>query len=172
VYTEPGVGTTMRIYLPVSEGGAAECIRADDVAPAEGRITGAVVIVEDDDAVRAIAVRTLERIGCTVHAASNGPEALRLMGTPGFHFDLLFTDVVMPELSGPELVARVRQRFPGMKVLFTTGYTADMVVWHELLDEETDVLTKPYTHLDLAQRVRGALDLSGSPRGQGARSDP
>ena len=157
VYSEEGVGTTMRVYLPIStEGRAAEASAGAQEEPA-APMNGSVLVVEDDPGVRRSAVRALERLGCTVVAAAGPQEALELLEAGELRPDLVFTDVVMPEMTGGELAARIQELMPDAKVLFTTGYTSDMAFRHQLLDEQAEVLTKPYTLGDLAKKVRAIL---------------
>ncbi|HUG37007.1 MAG TPA: PAS domain S-box protein [Candidatus Limnocylindrales bacterium] len=157
VYSELGVGTTMKVYLPVVDEGAAT--KAPEAAQEdEGRpVRGTVLVVEDDEGVRRSAVRALERMGCTVLSADGPEEALDLLEGGGHRPDLIFTDVIMPGMTGPELAWRIRELMPDARVLFTTGYTSDMAFRHQLLDDRADVLTKPYTLGELARRVRSLL---------------
>jgi CheY-like chemotaxis protein len=157
VYSELGVGTTMKVYLP----------RVDETVEPEARptareakgapVVGTVLVVEDDNGVRRSAVRALTKIGCTVQSAASPEEALALLRS-GYRPDLVFTDVVMPGMTGPELVVRIRELIPNAKVLFTTGYTSDMAFRHKLLSDEAQVLTKPYAVDELAEKVRTLLD--------------
>jgi CheY-like chemotaxis protein len=156
VYSEVGVGTTMRVYLPrVDQGGDAgtEFIEA---AP-QGSLSATVLVLEDEDSVRRAAVRALEALGCRVLAASNGGDALEMIRTATEPIDLIFTDVVMPGMAGPEFVERVRPLLPNVKVLFTTGYTSDMAFRLKLLKDEVEVLAKPYSPTDLAKKIAGVL---------------
>jgi two-component system cell cycle sensor histidine kinase/response regulator CckA len=116
-----------------------------------------VLVVEDDDAVRRTAVRSLEALGCKVVEARGGEAALEIVTKSADSIDLLFTDVIMPGLGGPELVEKAKLIAPRMKVLFTTGYTADMAFRLKLLREQANVLSKPYTAMELASKVRAAL---------------
>jgi CheY-like chemotaxis protein len=114
-------------------------------------------VVEDDDSVREHARLALERVGCRVLAVSNGSAALEILSN-GDGVDLLLSDVVMPGLSGPELVARAKEIRPGLRVLYTTGYTSDMALRHRLLEHGDDVLAKPYTPQDLYRKVRAVMN--------------
>jgi signal transduction histidine kinase/ActR/RegA family two-component response regulator len=160
IYSEPGHGTTVRLYLPRAAGTvpAAEATPPAPVAPA-GNET--VLVVEDDDTVRLLACRELEVLGYRVIAAANGAEALARI-EQGDAVDLLFTDIVMPGgLSGRELADAVQQLRPGLPVLFTSGYTENAIVHHGRLDPGVLLLSKPYRHQDLARAVRSALDAAG-----------
>jgi PAS domain S-box-containing protein len=156
VYSELGVGTTMKVYLPrVSDAAALEQSEHQERAPA--KLSATVLVVEDEEAVRRSGVKALEALGCRVLVASNGREALELVEKHRDAIDLMFTDVVMPGMTGPELVATARRIAPELKVLFTTGYTSDMAFRLELLEERVEVLAKPYSPADLGQKIRGVL---------------
>ena len=150
VYSEPDIGTTFKMYFPAVE----EQVSAPKGIDAGngGRGTETVLLVEDEDGVRGLAVLVLQTYGYKVLAASNGKEALRLVEKRSGGIDLLVTDVVMPGMGGPELADALRPRFPQMKVLFSSGYTDDAVVRHGLLQEQVAFLQKPYTPLALVKR--------------------
>jgi len=155
VYSEPGRGATFKIYLPrVDE--APQPKHAEPASPPRGRET--VVLVEDADPLRALAVRLLERQGYTVHAFPNGQAALDAL--PGLQgpVDLLLTDVVLPGMNGRVLAERMAALRPGLRVLFTSGYTENVVVHHGVLKKGLQFLPKPYTIQSLAARVREVLD--------------
>jgi two-component system cell cycle sensor histidine kinase/response regulator CckA len=157
VYSEVGLGTTMKVYLPrTSSGGESKTVE-EYVVRSEAPIAAKVLVVEDDDAVRRTAVRSLEALGCKVVEARGGEAALEIVTKSADSIDLLFTDVIMPGLGGPELVEKAKLIAPRMKVLFTTGYTADMAFRLKLLREQANVLSKPYTAMELASKVRAAL---------------
>ncbi|MGE0158756.1 MAG: PAS domain S-box protein [Gemmatimonadales bacterium] len=157
VYSEVGVGTTMRVYLPRVAADESQPSEHQQAARAEKPIRATVLVVEDDEAVRRTAVRSLEALGCTVLSARGGEEALALLREKGPSIDLLFTDVVMPGMDGPTLVAEAKTVAPRVRVLFTTGYTADMAFRLALVKDKAHVLSKPYTTADLATKVRAAL---------------
>ncbi len=157
IYSEVGVGTTMKIYLPRSLAAPSE-----DAAPrAEtvhgGATTETVMVVEDDDRVRTMAVEALRELGYSVIAMSSPRDALAAI-RGGSIPDLLFTDIVMPEMSGRELVDQVQALQPDLKVLYTTGYTRNAIVHNGTLDQGTELLSKPYTIDELAGKVRAILD--------------
>ncbi len=158
VYSEPGVGTTFRIYLPALVGAAAAAVAPRDTAPRGGSET--VLVVEDDDAVRKIAAQVLASRGYRVLAASNGELALRAMQQDGGRIDLLVTDVVMPVMDGRQLAERLQSIQPRARVLYTSGYTDDAVVRHGVLHANVAFLPKPYTPTSLARKVREVLDAS------------
>ncbi|WP_181183447.1 MULTISPECIES: GAF domain-containing protein [unclassified Mesorhizobium] len=157
IYSEMGVGSTVKIYLPRSLGSVAE---GEPLAPSEvipGKQHEVVMVVEDEDRVRSMAVEALRELGYSV-VEMRGPrdalEAIQAGNVPS----LLFTDVVMPEMSGRELVDKVKLVQPTLKVLYTTGYTRNAIVHNGTLDFGTELLTKPYTIDELAEKVRKILD--------------
>ena len=159
VYSEVGVGTTIRIYLPRVEGKPPEIAGADRPGTLRGG-TETVLLVEDEEIVRKLAVRVLDELGYRVLQAGNGDEAITLALGCGERIDLLLTDVVMPGMSGRELANRLTQVHPGTRVLFTSGYTDDAIVHHGVLDDGVAFLGKPYSPLALAGKVREVLDKS------------
>lgn len=156
IYSEPGSGTTVRIYLPKLAGEQEEQPKIpglDDCPGGRERI----LVVEDDELVRTYAVGQLERLGYQVESAVNGQEALELLQDDS-SFDLLFTDVIMPgNVNGPRLAALAREKNPEMKVLYTSGYTENAIIHHGRLDPGIILLSKPYRRSTLAQKVRQAL---------------
>jgi CheY-like chemotaxis protein len=117
-----------------------------------------ILVVEDNIALRQLSVSILESLGYTVIEAANGHEALALANR-GDAFDLLFTDVVLPEgMSGPVLAAEIKKQRPSLRVLYTSGYSEDAFIHQGKLDEGVDLLQKPYRRHSLAQSVRAALD--------------
>ena len=162
VYSEPGRGTTFKIYLPRVDAPATG--RAADTAPATvPRGTETVLLVEDAAAVRAVARQVLERQGYTVLEAPNGEAALHLAQKHRGRIHLLLTDVVMPVMSGRQLADQLAGARPDMKVLYASGYTDDAIVRHGVLEEGTAYLQKPFTPESLARKVRDVLDSSETP---------
>jgi len=157
IYSEPNVGTTVRIYLPRYRGEEAPAVTAEPTRAAGGQYSELVLVVEDDDRVRAISCETLRELGYSVIEASGAQEAIRII-EGGAQPDLLFTDVVMPEMSGRELAQVLQQARPKMKVLFTTGYTRNAIVHNGVLDPGTHLLSKPFNIEDLAAKIRSLLD--------------
>jgi PAS domain S-box-containing protein len=157
VDSAPGEGAAFRIYLP--RHGAASAAAAPAGAPPSGAPHGTetVLLVEDETMVRAVARQALLRHGYRVLEATGGMEALSLTATGAAELDLLLTDVVMPGISGPELAERLRQRRPGLKVLFMSGYSDDAVENRRLLGN-APLLHKPFTPEQLARCVREVLD--------------
>jgi two-component system cell cycle sensor histidine kinase/response regulator CckA len=156
VYSEPEVGTTFKIYFPAVEEQVSAPKGIDGGSGVRG--TETVLLVEDEDGVRGLAVLVLQTYGYKVLAAGNGGEALRAVEKHRGGIDLLVTDVVMPGMGGPDLAEALHSRLPQLKVLFTSGYTDDAVVRHGLLHEKVAFLQKPYSPLALVRKVRQVLD--------------
>jgi CheY-like chemotaxis protein len=157
VYSEPGKGTTFKVYLPRTQETAAGLPER----PMRRRVIGGhetVLVVEDNDAVRDVAVAALEAQGYRVLQAANGADALRLAESLEEPVHLLLTDVVMPGMSGAALAQQLQVRYPYLKVLYTSGYTQNVIVHHGVLEEGIAFLPKPYRPADLAHRVREVLD--------------
>jgi CheY-like chemotaxis protein len=158
VTSELGAGSTFTVYLPRAERVAAPPERSRSRArPATGEL---LLVVEDEAAVRRGVQRNLERLGYRVATASDGENALRVTEALG-PIDLLLTDVVMPGLDGPGLACRLRARWPGLPVLFVTGYSADRLTHSDALGPNDRVLEKPYQLDDLAQAIREMLAARG-----------
>jgi len=155
IYSEVGLGTTVKLYLPRSV--ASEDLVVETSAQPEVGGTETVLVVEDDEQVRATAVEMLTDLGYRVLKASDAASALAIVES-GLPIDLLFTDVVMPgPLRSTELARRSRERLPGIAVLFTSGYTENAIVHGGRLDEGVSLLPKPYTRDALARKVRHVL---------------
>jgi signal transduction histidine kinase len=163
IYSEEGHGTTVKIYLPRSMGSekvaAVPAGKAPRPTPTPGaRKDETILLVEDNDGVRDYAIEVLEQLGYCVLAASNANEALRFL-SDGKHVDLLFTDVVLPgAMTGRVLADQAKDMRPGLRVLYTTGYTRNAIVHQGRLDPDVHLLNKPYTQQSLARKVRDLLD--------------
>jgi two-component system cell cycle sensor histidine kinase/response regulator CckA len=157
VYSELGRGATFKIYLPLvkSDSSPVEA-RPSDARPARGSET--VLLVEDEDAVRTLTRRILEGFGYSILEARKGEAALELARRHSQPIHLLLTDVVMPDMGGPELAERMRRVRPDTKVLFMSGYTDDAVVRHGIIANGVHFLQKPFTPEALARKVRETLD--------------
>ncbi|HEX7565529.1 MAG TPA: PAS domain S-box protein, partial [Bradyrhizobium sp.] len=156
IYSEPGLGTTVRIYLPhVITGAESSAAPADDKSMPTGHET--ILVVEDDPFVRSSVILRVESLGYAVVAAANGNDALaKLAANPGV--DLLFTDIVMPGgMNGWELADLARQLRPGLPVLLSSGYAREALVAQGRASEASAILTKPYRKAELARRLREAL---------------
>jgi len=154
IYSEVGRGTTVRMYMP----------RADMLAEAGGRAAVVlprgnerILLVEDDLQVRSAVLAQLLGLGYAVTEAAGGLAALELLEA-GAAFDLLLTDVVMPGIGGPELAARIAQRWPAMRVVFMSGYSENAALSHGRIAPGARLLSKPFRKIDIASRVREALD--------------
>jgi CheY-like chemotaxis protein len=155
VYSEPGQGTTFRIYIPrvTEKGEIAETTEETQAAPG----IGTVLLVEDDEMVRLVTKAQLENIGYTVLVGTTPMEALSLLKRADTPVDLLITDVVMPGMKGGELRDRAQVLRPGIKVLFMSGYTSNVIVHHGILAEGVHFVQKPFTMDILAQKVLEAM---------------
>jgi signal transduction histidine kinase/ActR/RegA family two-component response regulator len=157
VYSELGIGTTFKVYLPRIE----EKAQVDDRQQTENASwhgTEAILLVEDEESVRKLACRTLKERGYTVLTASHPDKALALGARHPDPIRLLVTDVVMPGMGGRDLAERMTQSHPEMKVLYVSGYTDDAIARHGVLDPDAAFLPKPFTLAALAHKVRQVLD--------------
>jgi signal transduction histidine kinase/ActR/RegA family two-component response regulator len=155
-YSEPGHGTTVKVYLPrVDE--EPEVDAPGDEALAPGRGWETVLVAEDQPEVRRLAVEALRRAGYEVLEAGSGLEALEVARRHAGEVHLLLTDVVMPQMSGQELAGRLAAAKPEVKVLYMSGYTENAIVHHGVLDEGIAFVPKPFTPDDLLRRVRSVL---------------
>jgi PAS domain S-box-containing protein len=155
VYSEPGRGTTFKIYFPVSDEAPGIVEPPAPRPPAQGKET--VLVVEDDAAVRALAVRALESAGYHVLPANGGEAAMALAARTG-SIDLLLTDVVLGGMSGKHVADTLRGVRPGLRVLYVSGYTQNTIVHHGVLDPGVEFLAKPFTPTVLLHKVRQVLD--------------
>jgi PAS domain S-box-containing protein len=156
VYSEPGKGTTFKIYFPrVNEKAEALMLSNDEVEP-RGR-SETILVVEDDETLRELTVKLLRDGGYRVIQSKDGEDALRIMATSEAGIDLLLTDVIMPERSGPELVRELEKGHPNTRFVFMSGYSDDMVKRHGLLMQEDHFLEKPFTKRSLLVKVHSAL---------------
>ena len=163
IYSEPNEGTSVKIYLPrLSK--AAEAANPEELPQRDPRLETAtnrsetLLVVEDNEEVRAFAKSALEELGYTVLQARDAAEALRIVAE-GPRIDLLFTDVVLPGgMNGRLLSQKILEARPNLPVLFTTGYTPNAIVHHGRLDPDVQLLSKPYTQADLSRKIRAILD--------------
>ncbi len=160
-YSEPGIGTTFKIYLPTVDEAIASV--TDIHAPTKEQVNETVLVVEDEDGVRKIAVRALQSQGYHVLEADSGKQALQVVTGHNGRIDILVTDVVMPEMSGRQLAESLRMRLPELKILYQSGYTDDAVIRHGILEAEVAFLQKPYTPMNLIKKVREVLDAGAAP---------
>jgi two-component system, cell cycle sensor histidine kinase and response regulator CckA len=155
VYSEPGQGTSFKIYLPAAQ--PQTIVPKSAPAQALPRGTQTIILVEDDVSVRTLAMRLLDEQGYRVLAFGDGPAALRMVATLSEPVDLLVTDVILPQMNGRVLAEQIRLLCPQIRVLFTSGYTANVIVNQGILQEGVEFLAKPYSITTLAQRVREVL---------------
>ncbi len=155
--SEEGRGTTVRMYFPRYSGAPIPQPPAEPVEPPRGRQDEVVLVVEDNEGVRDHSVTILRELGYQVLEAGDVDAALEILAR-GQRIDLLFTDVVLPGRSGRELADAARDQRPGLKVLYTTGYSRDAIVHHGRLDRGVQLIAKPFTFDELAARVRDVLD--------------
>lgn len=156
LYSEPGAGTTFKIYLPALDATAGPS-RERRVRSRRGG-SETVLVVEDNQQVRALVVRTLGEAGYDVLVAEDGRAAVALCEQRSTSIDLLLTDVVMPHMSGRTLAERLARLHPGIKVAFMSGYTSNAIVQHGILEEGVALLHKPFSPKDLLVQVREVLD--------------
>jgi CheY-like chemotaxis protein len=157
VYSEPGLGTKFTIYLPrhAARGGAGGS-EAEAQPITRGRET--ILLVEDEPAILNIITMVLSRLGYSVLAVNSPGEALRLASEHVGEIALLMTDVVMPEMNGRDLASSLQSLYPEIKRLFMSGYTADVIAHHGVLEEGAHFIQKPFSMPDLAAKAREVLD--------------
>ena len=160
IYSEPGEGTTIKLYLPRREGNELVISGADDLNSERGG-GETILIVEDDDGVRQYASEILRDLNYQVIEAKDSATALRLLDADK-KFDLLLTDVVLPGKNGRELANEVERRRPGTKIIFMTGYSRNAIVHHGRLDPGIELIPKPLTERVLARKIRQVLDRPSS----------
>jgi two-component system cell cycle sensor histidine kinase/response regulator CckA len=155
-YTEPGLGTTFKAYLPTIAG---ELAPTREAAPAkELRGAETILLVEDEPSVRVVTSRMLRSLGYTILEAAHGEAGLALASTTQQPLHLVISDIVMPHMGGRELVARLREEQPGLRALFISGYAEDAITRNGPLEGDVVFLQKPFTRPALARAVREALE--------------
>jgi two-component system, cell cycle sensor histidine kinase and response regulator CckA len=157
VYSEPGRGTSVKIYLPAAE--AKEAVEAIET-PAVGSLMGTetILVLEDEPRVRKLICAVLHARGYRILEAVRGQEAIRKAGEYGGRIHLFLTDVIMPEMSGPQTVEQIRAVQPGIKVLYVSGYTDEAILHHGILESGQAFLQKPFLPETLARKVREVLN--------------
>ena len=163
VESKPGVQTVFEIYLPVAARSAQAGVASLADAPAQG--TGTVLLVEDEPAVRQLAVKMLERGGYRVLTAGDGLEAIDVFSRHRDEIDLLMLDAVMPNMGGRETYERIAALRPGIPVLFCSGYSADFLQPGFALGPGRQLIQKPYSQDEISRRIRELLDAAGGTRG-------
>jgi CheY-like chemotaxis protein len=168
VYSEPGVGTTFKVYLPRAEEALLQPEPAAIAQTDSCQGSETVLVVEDEEAVRMLVCRVLESNGYRVLEARHGAEALVVCDEHKEPIHLLMTDVIMPEMGGRQLAERVSDQRPETKILFMSGYTDNAILHHGVLKSGTNFLQKPFTPATVLRKVRAVLD--GVPSGGSAGS--
>jgi PAS domain S-box-containing protein len=158
IYSEPGEGTTVKIYLPRSHDDEEALLDQQQALPQNGDPSETIFIVEDDDDVRVYLIDTLTELKYHVLYAVDSDEALKIIGKTDIKIDLLLTDVVLPGMNGRQLAREAQVIRPGLKVLFMTGYSRNAIVHQGRLDPDVELVQKPVTQDQLAARIRGMLD--------------
>ena len=157
VYSEVGIGTTFRVYLPVTPSVERTPASVEDPRPARGGAE-TILIAEDHEGLRELARETLANLGYNILLACDGEEAVRVFQANRDRVDLLLLDVVLPKINGPEAYARISAEKADVPVIFATGYSPEMALLHDAQERGLTVLQKPYVPRELARRVRETLD--------------
>jgi signal transduction histidine kinase/CheY-like chemotaxis protein len=156
IYSEIDRGTTVKIYLPRHVGAGDARFSALSMAPLpHGNIDDTILVVEDDENVREMTAESLRELGYTVLQAAGGAEALEVLQTA--RVDLIFTDIVMPQMNGRQLADAVAEKWPDIRILYTTGYTRNAIVHNGVLDHGVSLLAKPFSLEQLAHKMREVL---------------
>jgi len=158
IYSEVGQGTTIKMYFPRLIGREADLEEPGEELAAQAEQSETILIVEDDADLRTYLAETLRGLNYRVHAANNAQAALTILLQPDRRIDLMLTDVVMPGINGRELAKRVHALRPDLPILYMTGYSRNAVMHQGRLDEGVELLQKPVTQAQLANRVREMLD--------------
>ena len=157
VYSELNVGTTFRVYLPISPSSVKAVVLADETGPVRGG-SETILVAEDHEGLRELARETLSNLGYDVVLACDGEQAIQVFQQHADRIDMVLLDVVMPKINGPDAYARMSAERPNVPVIFATGYSADIALLATAQDQGLVVLQKPYVPRDLARRVRETLD--------------
>ncbi len=166
VYSEEGRGTTFRLYFPRCDAQTTSLGARDSTAPILRKGSETILLVEDEETVRELCHTILAQLGYNVIEATNGKDALRVANRHHGALDLLLTDVVMPEMNGPDIAQQLRLRYPGLCVLFMSGYTENAIVHHGVLEKNINFIHKPITPQKLALAVYNALEGARAAAGQ------
>ena len=157
VYSEPGLGTTFKIYLPAYK----EDVRREKEPDKEEKPLGGnetILVVEDEYLVRELVCDTLQNSGYTILEAANGKEALEIYHSNQQNIDLILTDVIMPEMSGRKLVETLAEKYPGLKSLYMSGYTDDAIIRHGVLEPGMNYIQKPFSPRSLLKKINEVLN--------------
>jgi CheY-like chemotaxis protein len=157
VYSEPDKGTTFRLYLPAQTSEVTKDVgRTSSSPPVRGDET--ILLVEDEPAILKMTAMMLKDLGYTVLTASDPFDAIQSAKKHGHSISLLITDVVMPDMNGRDLADTIRTFHPGLKCLYTSGYTADIIAHHGVLDTGIHFIQKPFSKKNLSDKIRTAID--------------
>jgi CheY-like chemotaxis protein len=159
VYSEPGQGTVFKIYLQAHKD-AREEIQEHEPAPDRIHAAGpaTILLVEDEDQILEMTQAMLQRLGYQVIAASSPGQAMAVAAENPSAIDLMITDVIMPEMNGRALADKLKTACPGLKCLFMSGYTADVIAHHGVLEKDFEFIQKPFTMNELGARLREILE--------------
>jgi signal transduction histidine kinase len=160
LYSEPGLGTTFKLYFPTGVGLELPPEEPVDQGSLDG--TETILVVEDAEIVRKLVTTVLESFGYVVHSATNGEEALKIAEQLDYEIDLVFSDVVMPGMNGRELAERLVERKPTIRMLFSSGYPDDTIIRQGIAAARFAFIQKPYVSVELAQKVRSVLEATES----------
>jgi CheY-like chemotaxis protein len=158
VYSEPGKGTTFKVYFPQVEERASVAAKSGPLKLVVATHSEVILVVEDDDIVRQLVCAVLQKGGYQTISARNGAEALELCKQDDGRIGLVLSDLVMPEMSGPALIAQLSAITPGLKALHMSGYASDAVVRHGYVGSSIPFIQKPFSAIDLLQKVRDVLE--------------
>jgi two-component system, cell cycle sensor histidine kinase and response regulator CckA len=159
VYSEPKKGTTFKIYLPISPDHAVQEPPVVETLSGSARGAETILVVEDDDQVRQLACTILENSGYQVLAAQGGSQALKMAEAHQGEIHLMLTDVIMPGMNGKEVYAKARHIHPGLRVLFMSGYTTNVIARHGILEQGIQFIQKPFSVSDLTTKIRQVMDM-------------
>jgi CheY-like chemotaxis protein len=160
IYSEPGMGTTVKVHLPASESDPSDAKPRSEKRPqGSGE---AILVVEDEPDVRRMAERILAKGGYTVFSTDNGKEALAVCRNPERSIDLLLSDVVMPGMLGTELVEQVRASCPEVAIVFMSGYSHEVLAPEILAEQQAEFIEKPFNAGELLRAVHSLLDRGGA----------
>jgi PAS domain S-box-containing protein len=157
VYSEPSIGTTIKIYWPLVDTDAEKVIKEKEIEKPK-RGNEIILVVEDNDSVREFTCKSLSNLGYSVFAASSGEEAFKILYEHSMHPDLLITDMVMPGINGKELSDKIKEIFPEIPTIITSGYTQKHNIHKGLFEKEANFIQKPFSTIDLSSKVRDVLD--------------
>jgi len=155
-YSEPGKGSTFKLYWPMTDAGAEQADHVPELPVSGG--TETILLAEDDEMVRSLAMRVLRRAGYTILVASDGAEAVALFEARAADIDMVILDVVMPKLGGRAAFEHMKQQQPGLKALFASGYSEDAIHTNFVLDQGLSLIQKPFTRDEILKAVRNVLD--------------